>query len=168
MNLYWQSLQPDSVVRKLLKLYNVDVETSASLRTLEESHPDLHLICNSCDSAILLTPSSVVGHSHRHDSMEIDLIKLSPEVQKALPTSLPGIAHALRYSHTVASVQNIRDMKIYGCRHCLQVRCEEVNGWIVKPDISVWQKTAMSWNGLTSHLIAKYVPFFFLSVVAST
>ncbi|KAJ7597088.1 hypothetical protein C8J56DRAFT_307393 [Mycena floridula] len=96
--------------------------------------------CLSCDSScIIMGPTSVIGHSHRHEDMKLALLH-KDEADASLSHPLtPGLGHRL-----LASGPDVQNLVKYGCRHCSQ-----------RPNATS-KLQLLNFNGLRSHLASKH------------
>ncbi|KAG7448664.1 uncharacterized protein BT62DRAFT_1074220 [Guyanagaster necrorhizus] len=134
-----------AAVSKLADLGSINTESPESINAFEAL--DARVLCNSCTAAIVLQSSAVAGHSHRHEDMQMSLL-LTPILEKHPLTK--GLALRLMGPEDRAKV--LRENKIYGCRHCLQVRTTSTE----KPMQESGQECILTFNGLRSHLKAKH------------
>ncbi|KAK0219942.1 hypothetical protein IW262DRAFT_1381403 [Armillaria fumosa] len=108
---------------------------------------DARVLCNSCTAAIVLQPSAVAGHSHRHEDMQMSLLQDSAPQKHPLTKGL-----ALKLMGPGDRAKVLRENKIYGCRHCLQVRTASTE----KPMGESGKECILTFNGLRSHLKTKH------------
>ncbi|KAJ6473526.1 hypothetical protein C8R47DRAFT_1144696 [Mycena vitilis] len=115
-----QFVKDDTAVNamtKLLKLCDIDAEDTGSFAALDSIGPRIR--CLSCSAAIVMRPSNVVGHSQRHEAMDMalltqpdaDALVVSP-IEKSLGMRLMG--------HDDYKVKTVQKTWVYGCRHCDQ------------------------------------------------
>ncbi|KAI9569941.1 hypothetical protein HD554DRAFT_2019528 [Boletus coccyginus] len=104
------------------------------------------------DTAARRSPDWRIGHAHRHESMEIELMRV-PRGSMAPNTRLGferGTSELLLGPSYRA--QTLRKKVNYGCRHCLDVEEDLVNG-IKEPKNR--GARAMDFNALRSHVKEK-------------
>lgn len=118
----------------------------------------------------MLSSTQLVGHSHRHETMDVELLE-KEEAEVILRYSLTtGQAVKLANNHE-GRLNYFREKRIYGCRHCLQRRdvddrettatsqemtlADDADG---KSTMSknAKQQSGLTWHGLRSHLTARY------------
>ncbi|KAL0057936.1 hypothetical protein AAF712_015400 [Marasmius tenuissimus] len=100
---------------KVVVLCDVNPEDSSSIAALKAfGHK---IICQSCDALIIMTPGNVVGHSHRHDDMQIRLA--TNEEAESMATH-PPVQLAQKLLGMEKRAQNARKVVAFGCRHCAQ------------------------------------------------
>ncbi|KAF8814728.1 hypothetical protein BYT27DRAFT_7205692 [Phlegmacium glaucopus] len=89
----------------------------------------LAVLCTSCDPHMMLDSRSVVGHCHRHDSMELSLA-LSVNTVTSYLGGYPftfGLAEKLMGSEGLTLLgKKAIESKNYGCRHCLRAKQVEL------------------------------------------
>ncbi|KAJ7126137.1 hypothetical protein C8R44DRAFT_781112 [Mycena epipterygia] len=106
-----------NALTKLVKLCGIDAEDPGSFNALDDVGP--RISCLSCPAAIVMRPSSVAGHSHRHEDMEMrlltqadaDAVVVAP-IEKRLAMRLMG--------HDDYKIKQAQKTWVYGCRHCEQ------------------------------------------------
>lgn len=153
-------------INKVLDLANIDAASS-------NAHADFvaigaRILCKSCPGVIVLSSTQLVGHSHRHESMDVELLEKG-EAQVILRYPLTtGLAVKLSNKHETW-LNQLRDKRVYGCRHCLQRR--GADDWNMEgigletlpvdgggegaAPADTNQQSALTWHGLRSHLIAR-------------
>ncbi|PBK59811.1 hypothetical protein ARMSODRAFT_966632 [Armillaria solidipes] len=137
-----------AAITKLTDITSINTESQESILAFERlDEVDVRVLCNSCTAAIILQPSAVVGHSHRHEDMQMSLL-LASALEKHPATK--GLALRLMGPEDRAKV--LREDKIYGCRHCLQVRTASTE----KPMEESGKECILTFNGLRSHLKTKH------------
>ncbi|KAF8068872.1 hypothetical protein FPV67DRAFT_1094497 [Lyophyllum atratum] len=159
-----------AVLNKLLGLCKVDASLDGAAG--EIAALGTTILCISCEVGIFLNSKTIIGHSHRHENMEIKLV--SEEEAKAY------FAHALVPSlvRTLTGlelrVKAMREWWNYGCRHCFNAELksrEAAKGDGAVPLAVVVggddkskprgrrpkeEKTRFTFNGLWSHLKTKH------------
>ncbi|KAJ7485374.1 hypothetical protein FB451DRAFT_1229477 [Mycena latifolia] len=106
-----------NVMTKLVKLCGIDAEDPGSFKALADVGP--RILCLSCPAAIVMRPSSVPGHSHRHDEMEMTLLTQADADTIVLTPVEKGLAKKLMGYDDYKAKQVQKTWK-YGCRHCHQ------------------------------------------------
>ncbi|KAJ6541129.1 hypothetical protein B0H10DRAFT_2137610 [Mycena sp. CBHHK59/15] len=104
-----------NAMTKLVKLCEIDAEDSGSYKALDAVGP--RILCRSCPTAIVMWPTNVVGHSHRHDEMEMtlltqteaDALVVAP-VEKNLAMKVMG--------YIDYKTKRVLNTWMYGCRYC--------------------------------------------------
>ncbi|KAG9221642.1 hypothetical protein CCMSSC00406_0005555 [Pleurotus cornucopiae] len=105
-----------NAVKKVLVATSVDPSRTASLSALKGMGSVF--ACFSCEAAIVMGFEAIAEHAHRHDNMEVTVLK---QYEAALILTHP-IAHGLTKRILVGSEKSLQPMKRFGCRHCLQSR----------------------------------------------
>ncbi|KAF8960360.1 hypothetical protein BDZ97DRAFT_1834304 [Flammula alnicola] len=81
-------------------------------------------VCTSCDPPMVMDTRNIIGHSHRHDVMEVSFASLD-KISSHLggyPYEY-GVAQKLLGTATLTVKGRAEiDKKNYGCRHCLRTR----------------------------------------------
>ncbi|KAK0203836.1 hypothetical protein DFS33DRAFT_1274973 [Desarmillaria ectypa] len=134
-----------TAISKLANIASINTESQESINAFGAL--DARVLCNSCTAAIVLQSSAVAGHSHRHEDMQMSLLP-APVLEKHPLTK--GLALRLMGPEDRAKV--LRENKIYGCRHCLQVRTTSTE----KPMEESGHECILTFNGLRSHLKTKH------------
>ncbi|KAF9078708.1 hypothetical protein BDP27DRAFT_1281459 [Rhodocollybia butyracea] len=108
-----------AVITTLLKTCGIASDEKDAPKLLSAIGP--RISCLSCDAQIVLEPMAVIGHSRRHESMTIALLPQDDAntILSERPLS-QGLATKLLNKGSVAV--NMRNQKIYTCRHCVQVK----------------------------------------------
>ncbi|KAF9533430.1 hypothetical protein CPB83DRAFT_845249 [Crepidotus variabilis] len=83
-------------------------------------------VCTSCEPPMVVDSRSIVGHSHRHDDMQL-LFKLRVKQVEEYLGGLPyehGLVEKFVYSNNTQAASTRREIakKNYGCRHCLRIK----------------------------------------------
>ncbi|KAK0482196.1 hypothetical protein IW261DRAFT_1333218 [Armillaria novae-zelandiae] len=133
-----------AAITKLADIASLNTESQESITAFEGL--DARVLCNTCPAAIVLQPSAVAGHSHRHEDMQMSLLLDSAPLKHPLTKGL-----ALRLMGPEDRAKVLRENKIYGCRHCLQVRTASTE----KPMEESGKECILAFNGLRSHLKIK-------------
>ncbi|KAL1742557.1 hypothetical protein HDZ31DRAFT_43009 [Schizophyllum fasciatum] len=78
------------------------------------------LLCKSCVPPLALHYSSVLGHAHRHDNMQIERVA-APEAMKQRRTPIvPGLTRALLNLHKPQGrLRQLSNAKEFSCQHCV-------------------------------------------------
>ncbi|KAF8136000.1 hypothetical protein K438DRAFT_1738533 [Mycena galopus ATCC 62051] len=108
-----------NAMTKLVKLCGIDTEDPRSFKVLEDIGPRIQ--CLSCSAAIVMAPSSVPGHSHRHEEMNMSLLTQA-EVDALVADTFAintGLAKKLM-EHDDFKVKQEQKKWMFGCRHCDQ------------------------------------------------
>ncbi|GLB42366.1 hypothetical protein LshimejAT787_1103810 [Lyophyllum shimeji] len=164
-----------AVLSKLLHLCGADAQfadAATKLAALEDT-----ILCTSCEHGLLVNPKSIIGHSHRHENMEIKLVS---DIEGELYFQYPRVRGLVRSLNGLERhVKAMREWVNYGCRHCLnELRLRERKAGAaldeadqLSADVAYWasegyerrrrwnekvQKMKFSFNGLSSHLKAKH------------
>ncbi|KAF5379215.1 hypothetical protein D9615_005883 [Tricholomella constricta] len=128
------------------------------------------ILCTSCESGLLLNPKSIVGHSHRHDNMQMRLMSSEEAASYQEYPLVSSLVWTL--AGPERRVKAARAKVNFGCRHCLnaQRKVTQGNDQQLPSESSVEEsdktkrlargpkaeKTRFSFNGLWSHLKAKH------------
>nr|GAT60455.1 predicted protein [Mycena chlorophos] len=112
--------QAVNAVEKLLTAANINVESPEAAEKLNVV--GARVLCLSCPGAIVMFPHNVIGHSHRHENMELEVLDgaeanriLAVPVEKDLAKHLLGGTDDKR-------VKQAKKTWLFGCRHCEQER----------------------------------------------
>ncbi|KAJ7512674.1 hypothetical protein B0H11DRAFT_1946827 [Mycena galericulata] len=106
-----------TAMTKVVKLCGINAEDPDSFKALDDIGP--RILCLSCSAAIVMRPSSVAGHSHRHDEMEMSLLSQADAVAVLLAPVEKGLAMKL-IGHDDYGNKRVQKTWVYGCRHCHQ------------------------------------------------
>lgn len=108
-----------AAIANVLQLCKIDGENSKSLD--DWSGVQSRILCRSCSpGSIVMSPAEVVGHSHRHENMELALLT-SEEADKILTRPLKsGLSVFLLGKVLKEQIKTYHERKVYGCRHCTQ------------------------------------------------
>ncbi|KAK1221576.1 hypothetical protein PQX77_015589 [Marasmius sp. AFHP31] len=102
-------------MKKVIALCDVNPEDSSSIGVLKAfGHK---IVCQSCDAVIIMTPGNVVGHSHRHDDMQI---RLTTNEEAESMVTHPPVQLAQKLLGMEKRAHNARKVVAFGCRHCVQ------------------------------------------------
>ncbi|PBK94947.1 hypothetical protein ARMGADRAFT_1078816 [Armillaria gallica] len=135
-----------AAITKLADITSINTESQESILAFEAL--EVRVLCNSCTAAIVLRPSAIAGHSHRHDDMQMSLLPASALEKHPLVTK----GSALRLIGPEDRAKVLRQDKTYGCRHCFQVRTASTE----KPMEESGKECILTFNGLRSHLKTKH------------
>ncbi|KAJ7927542.1 hypothetical protein B0H13DRAFT_2312484 [Mycena leptocephala] len=106
-----------NAMTKLVKLCGIDAEDPGSFKALADIGPRIR--CLSCPAAIVMQPSNVPGHSHRHDEMDMTLLS-QPDADAIVVAPIEkGLAMRLM-GHDDFKAKQTQKTWVYGCRHCEQ------------------------------------------------
>ncbi|KAF7344587.1 hypothetical protein MSAN_01940800 [Mycena sanguinolenta] len=106
-----------NAMTQLVSLCGIDAKDPDSFKTLQAIGP--RILCLSCPAAIVMSPSSVPGHSHRHEEMEMSLLT-SAEAQALVVSPIEdGLTKKIMGPNDVTVKQAQKTWK-FGCRHCEQ------------------------------------------------
>ncbi|KAG5652801.1 hypothetical protein H0H81_003631 [Sphagnurus paluster] len=125
------------------------------------------ILCTSCESGLVLNSKCIVGHSHRHEDMQM---KLLLKDEAAVYLKYPFVPSLVRnLSGSERRIKAIRNKINFGCRHCLNAqekkRAAEMQ---VDPAAETTSQETIprhtrkkdvkrfSFNGLWSHLKEKH------------
>ncbi|KAJ7892743.1 hypothetical protein B0H14DRAFT_2335164, partial [Mycena olivaceomarginata] len=106
-----------NAMTQLLKLCGIDAEDPGSYKALDDIGPRIQ--CLSCPAAIVMRPSSVPGHSHRHDEMNMTLLAQAAADALVVAPIEKGLTKRLM-GHDDFKVKREQKAWRYGCRHCEQ------------------------------------------------
>ncbi|KAF9225796.1 hypothetical protein BS17DRAFT_777704 [Gyrodon lividus] len=159
-----------NVILNLLNLSDEDSRTASQLESLEG-----RIRCMTCTGWVVMDFETAIGHSHRHNSTQIQLLSTSNPPILAIaqpnlgaPTSgtSPQFAFDLGLSERLMGstyrARNLRDEINYGCKHCLVVREGSVVGGFEEAGKGKKKKGAtagarpMNFNALRSHVKGKH------------
>ncbi|CAK5261870.1 unnamed protein product [Mycena citricolor] len=113
------------------------------------------ILCLSCPVPIVMHPLAVIGHSHRHEAMEMSLLSESEANAILVAPVDKGLGLKVMRDHLEPLAK--RDEQLYGCRHCVQGKPDPKNGH----ERRKLQKRLV--NGLRSHLKSSSVRLLFFS-----
>ncbi|KAJ7033751.1 hypothetical protein C8F04DRAFT_1002688 [Mycena alexandri] len=105
---------------KLVKLCGIDAEDPGSFAALENIGAQARILCLSCPAAIVMRPSNVPGHSHRHEDMDMSLLSQSDATALVVAPVDKDLAMKLM-GHDDFKVKEAQKTWMYGCRHCQQL-----------------------------------------------
>ncbi|KAK7044656.1 hypothetical protein R3P38DRAFT_2880006 [Favolaschia claudopus] len=106
-----------NAMTKVVKLCGIDVEDPGSFKALDDIGPRIQ--CLSCPAAIVMCPSSVPGHCHRHEEMEMFLLSQSAANALVVAPIEQGRARDLM-GHQDVKTKIAEKTWTFGCRHCEQ------------------------------------------------
>ncbi|CAA7269347.1 unnamed protein product [Cyclocybe aegerita] len=83
-------------------------------------------LCTSCDPPMVVDTRNIIGHSHRHEEMQVDFTSDVEKISSLLggyPYTF-GLAKKLLGSDAVhaSAIKKEIDAKNFGCRHCLRTK----------------------------------------------
>ncbi|KAJ7266961.1 hypothetical protein B0H12DRAFT_1179422 [Mycena haematopus] len=116
--------KPINAMTKLVKLCGIDAEDPGSFKALKDIGP--RVLCLSCPAAIVMCPSSVPGHSYRHEDMDMSLLISENAHALVVFPIQQDLAKELMEPNDVKVKQTQKTWK-FGCRHCEQ-RVPKVEG----------------------------------------
>ncbi|KAJ6488029.1 hypothetical protein C8R45DRAFT_264013 [Mycena sanguinolenta] len=102
---------------KLVHLCGIDAEDPSSFKVLQGIGP--RILCLSCPAPIVMFPSSVPGHSHRHEEMDMSLLTLTEAQALVVSPIEEGLTKKVMGPNDVSVKQAQKTWK-FGCRHCEQ------------------------------------------------
>ncbi|KAI5887075.1 uncharacterized protein SCHCODRAFT_02640666 [Schizophyllum commune H4-8] len=77
------------------------------------------LLCKSCVPPLVLHYSSVLGHAHRHEHMQIQRITSQDAMDRRSHPIVPGLTRALLHLHKPqGKLRQLSNAKEFSCRHC--------------------------------------------------
>jgi len=120
---FYKDEQAMAALESIQCMLNLDGPCTKTVKELNDLLP--FVFCKSCDPPIMLPSKSVVGHSHRHDSaMELmGCYSLDMALYAESPRPVWGLAQKLLGLSNKA--KSARELKNYGCSHCLNKKREE-------------------------------------------
>ncbi|KAJ3515557.1 hypothetical protein NLJ89_g1681 [Agrocybe chaxingu] len=112
-----------NVLRKTLQALGYAEDRDAGHYMLEIGFAAL---CTSCDPPMVVDTRNIIGHSHRHEEMQVDFTSDVERISSFLggyPYTF-GLAKRLLNSDAVhaPTVKKQIDAKNFGCRHCLRTK----------------------------------------------
>ncbi|KAF8843819.1 hypothetical protein BDN67DRAFT_923139 [Paxillus ammoniavirescens] len=159
-----------NVVLNLLDLSDEDSRTASQLGALAR-----RIRCMTCTGWIVMDFETAIGHSHRHESMQIQLLSTStPTLAIAQPdvdpfttsTMMSRLAFDYGLSERLMAptyrALNLGDKVDYGCRHCLAIGEGNVFVGFEKAGKGTKKRgatsgaRAMNLNALRSHVKGKH------------
>ncbi|KIJ11734.1 hypothetical protein PAXINDRAFT_15442 [Paxillus involutus ATCC 200175] len=158
-----------NVVLNLLDLSDEDSRTASQLGELEG-----RIRCMTCTGWIVMDFETAIGHSHRHESMQIQLLSTStptlaiaqPDVDPPTTSTRPQLAFdpglSERLMAPTCRARNLGDKVNYGCKHCLAIGEGNVVGGFEEAGKGTKKKganssaRAMNLNALRSHIKGKH------------
>ncbi|KAJ7754457.1 hypothetical protein B0H16DRAFT_1542409 [Mycena metata] len=103
---------------KLVKLCGIDAEDPGSFEAMAAI--GTRILCLSCPAAIVMRPSNVAGHAHRHEDMDMSLLSQSEAAALVVAPVDKDLAMKLM-GHDDYKVKQAQKTWMYGCRHCQQL-----------------------------------------------
>lgn len=111
-------------------------------------------LCQSCDSPIVMTFQRLAGHCRRHDKMQVEFISMADDMTRTSGTKHPYVAGSFaRYTARTNDAKKMRQMKVFGCRHC------QLRDWQYRNSEQVAIARRFTFNGLVSHAKEKHKIF---------
>ncbi|OCB85681.1 hypothetical protein A7U60_g7332 [Sanghuangporus baumii] len=169
--------------RKLLALLNVSEDLRESLQKIDANHN--RILCRNCDGKTVMNFRAMVGirlsisalhrvmainqqqrHSHRHEDMDMEF--LTPQQVKKLPSQPIQWGLCAELTSMAKSAPRKAELKIYGCRHCLQqddleqepaedkMDLDERNSRTKKSDKGDKRLRLMSFHGTRCHVLQSH------------
>ncbi|KAJ3868932.1 hypothetical protein EV359DRAFT_31257 [Lentinula novae-zelandiae] len=108
-----------TAVSSLLEACDISGDEKGSHELLSAIGP--RVLCLSCDAQIILEPLDVIGHSHRHESMSLAILP-QDEASKIIGDHPLSHGLAVRLTSKGKISLEMRKLKVYLCRHCMQVK----------------------------------------------
>ncbi|KAL5518868.1 hypothetical protein ACEPAH_551 [Sanghuangporus vaninii] len=150
--------------RKLLALLNVSEDARESLQKIDANHN--RILCRDCDGKTVMNFRAMQRHSHRHEDMDIEF--LTPQQVKKLPFQPIQWGLCVELTSMAKSAPRKAELKIYGCRHCLQqdgpeqepagdkMNLDEQNSRPKKSDKEDKRQKLMSFHGMRCHVLQSH------------
>ncbi|KAJ3920500.1 hypothetical protein F5877DRAFT_77072 [Lentinula edodes] len=110
-----------AAISSLLEACDISEDEKGSHELLSAIGP--RVLCLSCDAQIILEPLDVIGHSHRHESMSLAILP-QDEASKIIGDHPLSHGLAARLTSKGKISLEMRKLKVYMCRHCMQVKPE--------------------------------------------
>ncbi|KAJ3895268.1 hypothetical protein GG344DRAFT_39069 [Lentinula edodes] len=108
-----------ATISSLLEACDISEDEKGSHELLSAIGP--RVLCLSCDAQIILEPLDVIGHSHRHESMSLAILP-QDEASKIIGDHPLSHGLAARLTSKGKISLEMRNLKVYMCRHCMQVK----------------------------------------------
>ncbi|KAF9236658.1 hypothetical protein BU15DRAFT_63827 [Melanogaster broomeanus] len=162
-----------ALINVVLDLFNLSDERSLLGTNLNRLGGMIR--CTTCTGLILMDFETAIGHSHRHESMQIELLLTS---FRLLPFTIPQAAvgaptpRLLAFDRGLSErlmglsnrARNLRDKVNYGCKHCLVIGEDNVvrgfqeagKGGAKHKGAAISGARAMNFHALRSHVKAKH------------
>ncbi|KAF8496548.1 hypothetical protein F5888DRAFT_1890115 [Russula emetica] len=140
-----------SLALSLLGLKEENRETKAKIELI-----GARFLCKSCDSPIVMTFQRLAGHCRRHDKMQVELISMADATLGAKHPYVTG--SSAKYTARTNKAKKLRQMKVFGCRHCQCRDSEPVITLPARNNDHLWGKR-FTFNGLVSHAKEKHKIF---------
>ncbi|KAF7297294.1 hypothetical protein MIND_00962600 [Mycena indigotica] len=112
--------QAINAITKVLKLCDIDPANKDSLGKWDAI--GARIACLSCPTAIVMRPSNLVGHSHRHQVMDLEVLEAKTADAILVKPLEQGLARYLLGGTDDNKVKKAKATWIFGCRHCEQER----------------------------------------------
>ncbi|KAL5535593.1 hypothetical protein ACEPAF_3687 [Sanghuangporus sanghuang] len=150
--------------RKLLALLNVSEDLRESLQKIDANHN--RILCRNCDGKTVMNFRAMQRHSHRHEDMDMEF--LTPQQVKKLPSQPIQWGLCAELTSMAKSAPRKAELKIYGCRHCLQqddleqepaedkMDLDERNSRTKKSDKGDKRLRLMSFHGTRCHVLQSH------------
>ncbi|KAL5495188.1 hypothetical protein ACEPAI_650 [Sanghuangporus weigelae] len=150
--------------RKLLALLNVSEDLRESLQKTDANHN--RILCRDCDGKTVMNFQAMQRHSHRHENMDMEF--LTPQQVKRLPFQPIQWGLCAELTSMAKSAPRKAELKIYGCRHCLQqddpeqepaedkMNLDERNSRTKKSDKGDKHQRLMSFHGMRCHVLQSH------------
>ncbi|KAJ7058052.1 hypothetical protein C8F01DRAFT_1027474 [Mycena amicta] len=171
--------QAVGAMTKLVQLCGIDAENPNSFEKWNAI--GARVVCLSCPSAIIMRPSDVVGHSHRHEMMDFEILEQRAADKLVAAPVEQRLAKYLLGGTDDKKVKKAKELWSFGCRHCEQERPttspqapsappppaaseenedkedgEEVEEHVRGPKFTKKKAKRFNLNGLRSHLKEKH------------
>jgi len=107
-----------NVLSQAISLLGLKAERRETKDKVENVGP--RFLCKSCDSPILMNFQRLAGHCHRHDGMQVGLASMADREFRPMRVEHPyDVGSFARYTSKTKEAKEMRQMKVFGCRHCL-------------------------------------------------
>jgi len=126
VNKFMKDEKAISALKKMIQILDF-AEDKDDLHMMIKS--GLAVLCTSCDPPMILDTRGMVGHSHRHDAMELSLTLSVDKVASYLggyPFSFGLTEKLMGPEHLTFLGKKAIESKNYGCRHCLRAKQVEL------------------------------------------
>lgn len=109
--------QASNAMTRLVHAAGLDPSRNDCATLLKMVESDL--LCKSCTPPLVLHYSSVLGHSKRHDDMQVERVTPAEARALRLKPIVPGLTRVLLHLHKPQGrLRNLSDAKVFSCRHC--------------------------------------------------